>query len=257
MTATTLSGSNLPVMKSRLLNAEAGIVHFCTLRGGNATPYSEYNLCDYTGDNPAHVDESRLLFAEAIGISPERMWFPRQVHGTEVLRVDSSMPSGQEADAVITNETKLLIGVSTADCVPVLLYDPVTRAIGAVHAGWRGTVRRIAEKCVEKMGAAYGSSPSDLKAVICPSISPEAFEVGEEVANVFIEEGFADCVVQGYPKPHIDLWKANREQLLRIGLREENIDCTPICTYNNSDILFSARKLGIQSGRMVSTLMLI
>lgn len=256
MIKTTLLGSNLPVLQSQLLLKEAGIVHFCTLRGGNATPYSDINMCDYTGDDLEHVVLSRRLYADCLGISPDRIWLPHQVHGTRVLSVDSAMEAGQEADAVITAERRLLVGVSTADCVPVILYDPKKQVIGAVHAGWRGTIGRIAEKAVAKMQDVYGCEPTDILAAIGPSISPEAFEVGDEVSDRFAEDGYADCVVSGFAKPHVNLWAVNVRQLLAAGLRRENVDCSPVCTYGNSDILFSARKLGIRSGRIISAIML-
>lgn len=257
MITTTLLGSNLPVMQSQHLLKEAGIVHFCTLRGGNDSPYARINLCDYTGDDPRHVALSRKLFADCLGIAVEKMWFPRQVHGTRVMVVDSSAPAGQQADAVITSEREQLIGVSTADCVPVLLYDRCKRVVAAVHAGWRGTIGRIVEKTVEAMKSNYECHPSDILAVICPSISLESFEVGSEVADKFVNEGYSDCISFDYPKPHIDLWKANVKQLVAMGIEEQNIDCSPICTFQNGDILFSARRLGIESGRMISAIIMV
>ncbi|MCF0180108.1 MAG: peptidoglycan editing factor PgeF, partial [Bacteroidales bacterium] len=219
-----------------------------------------------------HVLWSRKTYAEALGITTERMWFPRQVHGTDIIVLSKSSENNnlnkditqkyeEETtayyDAVLTDEKRLLIGVSTADCVPILLYDPIKEVVGAVHAGWRGTVARIATKSIMKLSEVFGCNPLDIKAMIGPSISPEAFEVGDEVAVQFAENGFADCIVNGYEKPHIDLWKTNRKQLIQSGLLVENIDCTPICTYHNSDILFSARKLGIKSGRIISAIMLL
>ena len=250
-------GSNLPVMQSQLLLKEAGIVHFCTLRGGNYSPYAHINLCDYTGDDPRHVTFSRNLYADCLGISTEKMWFPRQVHGTHVIIVDSSTPKGQQADAVITSERELLIGASTADCVPVLLYDRCKLVIAAVHAGWRGTIGRIVEKTIEAMKRNYECCPSDILAVICPSISLDSFEVGSEVAEKFVNEGYSDCISYNYPKPHIDLWKANVKQLVAMGIEEQNIDCSPICTFQNGNILFSARRLGIESGRIISAIMMV
>lgn len=261
MFQTSLFDSDIPVLKSSLLEKEAGIVHFCTLRGcvtdeDFSNPFGRYNLCGYSGDSQKHVEESRQAYAEALGIGTDRMWFPRQVHGTEILVVDSSMPDNQEADAVITTERNLLIGVSTADCVPVLLYDSNKKIAAAVHAGWRGTVAGIVSKTLSKLYSDFGCSANDVKAMIGPSISPEAFEVGDEVADQFIAHGDSDSIISGYPKPHIDLWKANTKQLLKLGVSLANIDCTPFCTYNNSALLFSARKLGIKSGRIISGIMM-
>lgn len=257
MIQTTLNGSNLPILQSQLLQKEAGIVHFSTMRGGSDSPYFKYNMCNYTGDTPEHVEASRKAYAEALGIDVGRLWFPRQVHGSEVLVVDSSMPDGVEADAVITNERNLLIGVSTADCVPVLLYDPIKDVIAAAHAGWRGTIANIVGKTVTRMHDAFGSDPSDILAAIGPSISPEAFEVGTEVSDVFVQNGYESCVLGGYSKPHIDLWAVNEQQLVQQGVLPKNIDQDTICTFFNCDKLFSARRLGIKSGRIVTAIMLI
>lgn len=256
MIQTTLYGSNLPVLQSQLLLNEAGIVHFSTMRGGVDSPYSKYNMCNYTGDDPEHVAASRLAYADALGIDVERMWFPRQVHGSDVLVVDSSMDSGAEADAVVTDERNLLIGVSTADCVPILLYDPQKEVVAATHAGWRGTIANIAGKTVMRMCEVFSSDSSDILAMIGPSISPEAFEVGPEVSNVFVETGFESCVLNGYAKPHVDLWSVNEQQLVKQGVLPKNIDKNTMCTFFNHEILFSARRLGIKSGRIVSAIML-
>lgn len=256
MIQSTLNGSRLPILQSQLLLKEAGIVHFSTMRGGVDTPYSKYNMCNYTGDDPEHVLASRLAYAEALGIEVQRMWFPRQVHGSDVLVVDSSMPDGVVADAVITRERNLLIGVSTADCVPVLLYDPQKAVVGAAHAGWRGTIANIAGKTVARMREVFDSDPSDILAMIGPSISPEAFEVGYEVSDVFVRNGYESCVLSGCSKPHVDLWSVNQRQLVEQGLLPKNIDKDTVCTYFNSGELFSARRLGINSGRIVTAIML-
>lgn len=257
MIKTTLNGSNLPVLQSQLLLNEAGIVHFSTLRGDYAPndPYSEFNLCDYTGDNWEHVHKSRSLFADALGITIDRMWFPRQVHGTNIVEVNENSHDTVEADAVITQTKGLLIGVSTADCVPILLYDKCIGIVAAVHAGWRGTVARIVEKTVARLTEQFGSDPINIICMIGPSISPGAYEVGEEVVEIFENEGFADCVVGGYRKPHVDLWQANLVQIQNMGIPRENIDCTPLCTLNN-DFLFSARRSGINSGRILNAIMI-
>ena len=257
MIKTTLNGSNLPVLQSQLLLNEAGIVHFSTLRGGYVQNdlYSKYNLCDYTGDNWEHVYKCRSLFADALGISVDCMWFPRQVHGTNIVEVNEVSHDTVEADAVITKTKGLLIGVSTADCVPILLYDKCGGIVAAIHAGWRGTVARIVEKTVDRLVEQFSSDPINIICMIGPSISPAAYEVGEEVAEIFEKEGFADCVIGGFCKPHIDLWQANLIQLQQLGIPRENIDCTPLCTLSN-DHLFSARRMGINSGRIMNAIML-
>lgn len=257
MVKTYLEGTTIPVLQSQLLSQEAEIIHFSTLRDDHSTPYSGINLCNYTGDSILHVVESRKSVADALHISADRIAMPRQVHGTDIWVVkETCFLEVPEADAVITNVPNMLIGVSTADCVPVLLYDKEAHVASVVHAGWRGTIARIVQKTIFKMQEEFGTHPSDIIAAIGPSISPEAFEVGEEVASVFAESGFSDCIVVGFAKPHVDLWKTNVLQMLKVGVKEENIDCTPLCTFNNDHILFSARKSGIKSGRIATMIML-
>lgn len=260
MIETSLTGHTLPVLQSQLLLRQPGVTHFFTLRGADnlaADPYGEINLCDYVGDSPEHVAASRHLVSEALSIDVGRLFFPHQVHGCEIAVVDASSGVDIDADAVITRETGLCIGVSTADCVPVLLADTQGRAIAAVHAGWRGTVAGILRKTVGRFCEEAACRPADIIAAIGPSISPEAFEVGEEVAERFLVAGYGDCIRRkGYLKPHIDLWQANVRQLLDAGLELESIDCTPFCTYTHYEKLFSARRLGILSGRIASCIML-
>ena len=154
-------------------------------------------------------------------------------------------------DALMTNMPGVCIGVSTADCIPVLLYDPMHHACCAVHAGWRGTVKRITEKAVEAMADTYGSDPLQMRAVIGPGISLENFEVGHEVYEAFQTGLFPmDRIARKYEKWHIDLWEANRLMLLDKGLAAGNITIDGTCTYKNAGEYFSARRLGIASGRI-------
>lgn len=262
MIETLLGGSNISVLRSPLFSPFAeGLEHFITLRNLSLaedpqSPYATLNLCDYTGDDQHHVDASRQRVATAIGIDPSRLWFPRQVHGTQVVQVDVSTPAGIEADAVITRVKGLAIGVSTADCVPILLCDAQLRAVAAIHAGWRGTVAGIVTLALSRFLELTGGSVEEVWAVVGPAISPEAFEVGPEVADAFARQGMSASVVSGYTKPHIDLFQANVSLLLSAGVPLEQVDCTPVCTYSNPDRLFSARRLGVASGRIASCIML-
>lgn len=190
------------------------------------------------------------------------IWMPRQVHGTCIaeIRKEQDAPTDiPEADAVISNRVGLWIGVRTADCVPVLLYDPQQNVVAAVHAGWRGTVAHIVQKTIQRLKAEYGCMPENLYAMIGPSISPECFEVGTEVAEEFKKAGRGECISSApLPgrKPHIDLWQSNVMDMLEKGLDLGHIDCTPLCTFQNTDILYSARQEGISTGRIVSAIRL-
>lgn len=184
----------------------------------------------------------------------EGVWMPRQVHGSEIVILTDGSQQVVDADAVITRLEGQWIGVRTADCVPVLVFDPVQKVVAAVHAGWRGMVAHIILKTVTMMQDVCGCHPSNILACVCPSISPEAFEVGEEVAQQFDTE-FPGTVLRSYSKPHVDLWQSAVMDLMVAGLDLEHIDCTPVCTYSNPE-LFSARRESINTGRNVSAIKL-
>ena len=191
----------------------------------------------------------------------QNVWLPRQVHGTEIVifskEDNSPLPPFRsiEADAVITDRVGLWIGVRTADCVPVLMCDNRQKVVAAIHAGWRGSVKHIVQKTVQTMKQHFGCQSDDLWAMIGPSISPDVYEVGEEVAQEFISAGRADCIIR-QTKPHIDLWQSNVMDLLDEDIPLDHIDCSPLCTFLHSDLLYSARKEGIGTGRNVSAISL-
>lgn len=237
---------------------------FTTTRPGGVSTekYAEMNLSHYCGDAPEHVTENRRLLAEQLGLNTASLIVPRQVHGTEIRAIDSTYlslaPEAQAAflegvDGLVTDLPRVCIGISTADCVPVLLYDVRRKAVAAVHAGWRGTVAGIAAKGVHTLAATYHSQPDDLHALIGPSISQEAFEVGEEVFQAFADAGFPmEKIAVKKEKWHLDLWAANCLQLEAEGLPLEHIAVSGICTFSHADTYFSARRLGISSGRLYS-----
>ena len=188
-----------------------------------------------------------------------------QVHDVKVAVVDRGDITQDELDgydAMMTDLTGVTIGVRTADCIPVLLYDPVKKAAAAIHSGWRGTVSKIISKTVAKMQSTYESKPSDLLAVIGPAICMDCFQVGEEVALKFKETGFDLNSVWAFHGPrtgngmegghHIDLKQACRQTLLECGLKNENIQISGMCTYEDNDLLYSARKEGIECGRNIT-----
>ena len=188
-----------------------------------------------------------------------------QVHDVKVAVVDRGDLTRDELDgydAMITNLPGVAIGVRTADCIPVLLYDPVKKAAAAIHSGWRGTVSKIVGKTVIKMQSTYASQPSDILAFIGPGICVDCFQVGEEVALKFKETGFDINSLWSFRGPkkgngmegghHIDLKEACRQTLVESGLKNENIQITGLCTYEDNDLLYSARKEGIECGRNIT-----
>lgn len=192
-----------------------------------------------------------------------------QVHGFKVARVDRADMTREELegyDALITNVPGCAIGVRTADCIPVLLYDPVKRAVAAVHSGWKGTVQKISQKTIIRMIRDYGTRPENLHAVIGPGISKPFFQVGNEVVQFFKEALFPleeiwsfDGVSQegslqgGH---HIDLVKANKWLLTEFGIPESHIQCSGICSYSDRRF-YSARRDGFECGRTINSIKLI
>ena len=244
---------------------------FSTMRGEGSGCYEGFNITHYCGDEPQHIEHCRGELCHELGIDDRHLLLPRQTHDDKVLFIDEQfleLPASkqQEAlygvDAIVTTNARTCIGVSTADCIPVLLYDRERKAVAAIHAGWRGTVAKIVKQCIELMQTKLGCSPADITAVIAPGISVDAFEVGDEVYDAFKEAGFKmQSIARRYPtadgkeKWHIDLWEANRQQLLQCGIAPEDIQVAGICTFTRHQEFFSARRLGINSGRIFNGIM--
>ena len=248
----------------------ANVTAFSTTRHGGCGKggYASFNINRYCGDDETDINRNRDALCLRLGISGSRLIMPHQTHGDRVACIDNEFLTWNDCrrqaelegiDAVITSVPEVCIGVSTADCIPILLYDSVHHAAGAVHAGWRGTVQRIVGKAIEAMTQRYGSQPSILMAQIGPGISIDSFEVGKEVYDTFACAGFrmdnisrryaTEASPQGW-KWHIDLPGCNRRQLIDAGLRPEAIHMSDICTYKHPETFFSARRLGIKSGRI-------
>lgn len=241
-------------------NMGTGVTAFSTTRQGGCSTgnYAAFNINGYCGDDEVHIAANKVALCSLLGIDSNRLVMPHQVHDCVVRRIDGPQQGVIEGvDAVMTDVPQLCIGVSTADCIPVLLYDSTHRAVSAVHAGWRGTVLRIVQKAVETMRDTYGTAPADLQAVIGPGISLDSFEVGDEVYNQFLSAGFdMQPISRRDAKWHIDLPMCNRLQLMEAGVPADHIQMTNICTYQQYDRYFSARRLGIQSGRIYTGILI-
>lgn len=245
-----------------------GVTAFSSTRQGGYSEgrYGEFNINRYCGDSEEAIQKNRETLCQLLGIEDHSLLMPHQVHLAEIAVVDREMltlPTEEilqkldGIDALMTNEAGVCIGVSTADCIPVLLYDPIQRASCAIHAGWRGTVQRIVEKAVARMTEVFGSDPQNLIAQIGPGIHLESFEVGDEVYQTFEKEGFPmELISKKYEKWHIDLPECNRLQLVAAGIPETHIAVSPVCTFQQSDTFFSARKLSINSGRIFTGILL-
>ena len=191
-----------------------------------------------------------------------------QVHGSRVAIIRKPGMTREELegyDAFITKLPGVAIGVRTADCVPILLYDPVRRVIAAVHAGWKGTVLHIVQGAIAAMTQVFKCNPADMKAVIGPGIGPDSFQVGEEVAVQFKETGFLMDDIWSFRGPgdgtpmsgghHIDLFKANRWLLEQVGIPTGSIQVCGIDTYT-TEAYFSARREGVECGRIINAIRL-
>ena len=253
-----------------------GIVAFSSTRKGGCSKgeYASFNVNAYCGDNPDDILENRKSLCHKLAIEMDCLVMPHQVHGVKCVDIDKAfMKLGHDertvalegVDALATRLHGVCIGVSTADCIPVLLYDPKNMVVAAVHAGWRGTQQRILEPTLVFMKQHYETDPRDVMAYIGPGIGMECFEVGQEVYDAFAEADFPmdtiarrykDSQVDDMTKWHIDLWEANRIQLLTKGVDEDNIQVAGICTCLNSDLFFSARKQGVDSGRILTAIMI-
>lgn len=245
-----------------------GVTAFSTTRHGGVSEgnYGSFNINAYCGDDSSHVQHNCELLATELGIEAGRIVMPHQTHGIDARAIAPeffSLPISIQAqildgvDIVMTDMAGVCIGVSTADCIPVLLYDAQHHVAAAVHAGWRGTLQRVCMRAVHAMQVQYGVSPTQLKAVVGPGISLAHFEVGQEVYDQFAQAGFdlSDTAVM-YDKWHLDLPRINISQLTDTGIAAHNIFNADICTYDHVADYFSARRLGISSGRIYTGILL-
>lgn len=247
-----------------------GVRAFSTTRGevDGRNAYSSVNLCDYVGDDALRVLDSRLTLAMQLGVDLDDLIMPRQTHSTRVAVIDERFRSldidKQEAaldgvDALVTTLHGVVIGVNTADCAPLVLVEPEAGVIAVAHAGWRGTVGRIGEAVVKEM-CRQGANAHLIQVAMGPSICKECFEVGDEVVEAFKAAGFAlDDIVNRNAvtgKAHIDLRMANRAVLMAAGVPADQIALSCHCSRCEHDRFFSARRLGINSGRTFTAIVM-
>ena len=230
----------------------------CRFHGESDVVPGTLNLALHVGDNPEKVLRNRLKFAEAIGVKAERFTTCAQVHGNNVQVVtENQIGSGAlsfadtipETDALITNLPEVPLLLFYADCVPILLADPETGAIGLAHAGWRGTAARITKKTVAAMQAAFGVKPENLLAAIGPSIGGCCYEVDDVVRNEMPD--YESCFMEKCDgKFWLDLWQVNRQQLTEAGVVPFRISVAGVCTNHNPELFCSYRYENGRTGRM-------
>lgn len=223
---------------------------FTTRLGGvSAGSLASLNLGIHRGDRPENVQRNYEILGDALGFSPEDTVFTRQTHTDIVARVGRQnrgeglyRPVEPERDGLVTDEPGVVLTIFTADCTPILFYDPVRRAVGAAHAGWRGTAAGIAARTVEMMVRAFGCHPEDIRAAIGPCISRCCFETDGDVPEAMVKAlgREAEPAITGSgPKYHVDLKALNQIWLRRAGVRE--IDVCPDCTACQPDRFWSHR----------------
>jgi YfiH family protein len=281
----TRTSNAVRMLQSVELNKFPWLVHgFSTRPGGVSLIDSEktLNLGFTDWDTRENVVENRRRFQSALGAAKLHLVPIKQFHSDVVCLFDETPPAEPcRGDASVTRHPGLLLGVQTADCVPILLVDAKKRAIAAVHAGWRGTLARIVQKAVGRMQMEFVSRPQDLLAALGPAIGGCCYEVGTEVASAFSTK-FADAenyfdelrtgdepnpvqwlnqMPPGHqpPPPNVflDLRKANRAQLLEAGLDAKNISVNDLCTACHNSQLFSYRKEGAAAGRLMAAIALL
>ena len=270
MTTSCSTGKILPYSYA-LFNNHPYVVHIVTTRSGgiSESPCRALNFGFITEDAPAAVINNRIRLCQSLRVNPRSLTTGEQVHesrvavvreadkGSGALDLPSRLP---RTDAMITNLPRAPLMVLIADCTAVGLYDPVQRVIGMAHAGWRGTAAGIARKTVEQMTSIFGSDPEDMLAGISPSIGPCCYEVGRDVISSF-EESFPEAGDHFFldhkrDKARLDLWQANRWQLVEAGVRNSNIEIAGKCTSCHTDMFYSHRAEKGRTGRFGALIML-
>ena len=243
----------LSVFKFESFKKYKGIAHFITTKEG----WVSGSKSRFTGDQKEEYAEFRKELAISCKTNANQFIFPRQTHSDHIAVVTSADENTiADTDALITTQPGLFVCVQTADCVPVLLYDPQKKVVAAIHAGWKGTVSKIVLKTVQKMTDEFGCQPSDIMAGIGPSIHMHAYEVGPEVVEAVVAN-FSNSPALLKPsmkagRAYLDLWEANQTILMESGIPEENIEVMGLCSFEHADLFYSARRDGADTGRMVS-----
>lgn len=254
---------DVPILQAVNLAAEEGVLHGFTTRLGGVSeaPFESMNMSMTRNDPPINVDENFTRLCNAYDLDYNSLAIVNHEHGTNIIRIDVShggkglyrMPF-KPCDGFVTNDPGVVPVTIHADCSAVFVYDPQLKAVGLAHAGWKGTLGRIAQKLVEKMSDEFGTKPENLVAAIGPCICFDCFEVDEELAQRFKNEFKSDWIAkQGAAgKAYVDLRGALAIQLLDAHVRPEHMSIMNLCTYENKDLLFSYRRDSDGAGAMAA-----
>jgi YfiH family protein len=237
----------MEILRARLLSA---FPHGFTTRreGASGPPFDRGNLGGGVGDDPAAVEANWEALRRATGLAFARV---RQVHGDRVVTAAAACGAQDEADAIVSRTPGVAACVAVADCVPILLADPRSGAVAAVHAGWRGTLARVAARAVEVLAREAGTAPGDLLAAIGPAIGPCCFDVSPDLADRFKAELGARVAAARARGARVDLFLANELVLRDAGVPRDHIDALGRCTSCEADAFFSHRRDAARSGRQV------
>jgi YfiH family protein len=255
--------NGVKILVCRALEEKGFINGFSTRLGGVSDfPKNSLNLAGYDEDSAENIEENRRRFLQLFG-GNFRLASCWQIHSADVRVVktfEDAKDGNHKFDALVSNVSNVLLGVKTADCVPVLLGDMQTKAFAAVHAGWRGTVNSVVENAIEKMRENYGTNSKDLICAIGPAATCKNYEIGQDVIDTF-KQKFPQSkhLFQKTREEHalINLHLANKEQLISVGVLPENISVAPFCTMERTDLFFSYRKekkLYGKTGRLMSVI---
>lgn len=262
------SQNGLVYTTAGLLSVPGAVHGFSTRLGGVSQGHlASLNLGASRGDDPEAVRENYRRFLTAVGADPASFAVSHQVHGDTVRTVtaadrrdDPCLPVNYDADGLMTDVPGLALVVFSADCIPVLLYDPVRRAAAAVHAGWRGTALGIVRRAAERMRDCYGTRMEDLLAAVGPGISKCCFETHADVPNAMVNAMGKAALphVQSLPagKFQVDLKGLNAQWLKDLGVPEEHIALSPECTACRTDRYWSHRRMGDQRGSLAAVIQL-
>jgi hypothetical protein len=264
------TGEQLPLLQDTML-AGTGLVQHCfSTRGGGVSEgiFSSMNLSFTRGDDRSAVSENYRRIAQFFGKTADDFICTDQTHTTHVRRVGKSEAGCgvtrerpyTDVDGLVTDEPGVILSAFFADCVPLYFVDPVHRAIGLSHSGWRGTVGRMGRATLETMAREFGSCPQDVRALVGPSICGDCYEVSADVADAFYAEfsGHEEEILldKGGGKYQLDLWKANEIVLREAGVRPEHLSVAGLCTCCHPDLLFSHRASHGKRGNLGAFLML-
>ncbi len=249
--------SKTDIFQFKKLSEYRKIKHFVStnIKKVNQIISNDLDISYNTGREYREILQNRRILSEAAKIPLESFVMQDQVHSNRI-KIISEIDKGKgvfdhndalnDTDAMITNKKGICLFLFAADCVPILFFDPINSIIGAAHSGWKGTVTKIAQKTVLKMNEVYGSKLKDIIIGIGPAISVSNYETGENVVQE-IEKSFGTKneylkYNKTSGKYHMNLWYTNKKQLIDIGIPENNIEVTDLCTFENPDLFFSARR---------------